>query len=132
MPWHGFTNELQHLDLPTFARMTGVICPPGGACELLSIHARKNILISRNLDLAYGKLIPPRCKGRIAVVTTREAGMRWTREALTDERRLCGRRSGVVLAPQRSGAKFAGDAFHASRGRWWQTGWFTKESAYKP
>ena len=71
-------------------------------------------------------------EGRFANVTTREAGMRWTREALTDERHLCVRRNGVVLAPQRSGAKFAGDAFHASRGRRWQTGWFTEESAHKP
>jgi hypothetical protein len=26
----------------------------------------------------YGARVPPRCRGRIAIVTTREAGMRWT------------------------------------------------------
>ena len=42
-----------------------------------------------------------------------------------------GRRNRVVLAPQRSGAK-SKRSREASRGRRWQTGWFTEESAYKP
>jgi hypothetical protein len=50
--------------------------------------------------------IPPHREGRIAIVTTREAGMRWTlwrraRLCRADERRRGGRRSRVVLASRR-------------------------------
>ena len=51
-------------------------------------------------------------------------------EALTDERRLCVRRSRVVLAPQRSGVKLATMLGHRvdDGGK----RWFTEESTYKP
>src|SRR5215471_18078056 len=41
-------------------------------------------------------------EGRFANVTTRESGLRWTRMALRDVQRRCGRQSRVVRAPQRS------------------------------
>jgi hypothetical protein len=50
--------------------------------------------------------ISPHREGRIAIVTTRETGMRWTlwrraRLCRADERRRGGRRSRVVLASRR-------------------------------
>ena len=110
--------------VPAFAGTTAVnvfptcklICPTGAARTLLSTLVRKNIPIYRNSDLAYIASIPPRlAEGRFADVTRRGAGMRWTwtRCPTSSVRRV--RRSGVVLAPPRSGAKFAGDASRIMR-----------------
>jgi hypothetical protein len=53
--------------------------------------------------LIDGFISPSRLKKRgvRAIVTTREAGLRWTRMRCVDEQRFCGRRSRVVLAPRR-------------------------------
>jgi hypothetical protein len=50
-----------------------------------------------------GFISPSRLKKRgvRAIVTTREAGLRWTRMRCTDEQRFCGRRNRAVLAPRR-------------------------------
>jgi hypothetical protein len=46
---------------------------------MVSSPSHRNISVLRSSDLPYFALIPPRfSEGRIAVVTTREAGMRWT------------------------------------------------------
>ena len=55
-----------------------LICPTSARHELLSILARKNISVYQKQNQSYASLIPPRLQGRIAIVTTREAGMRWT------------------------------------------------------
>jgi hypothetical protein len=44
--------------------------------------------------------VPPRIKGRIAIVTNVGCGMQWTRVAAQDGRGRRGRRSRVVLAPR--------------------------------
>jgi len=50
------------------------------------------------------RAIPPRHKGRIAIVTKREAGMRWLRMCCWRAVRTR-RRNRVVLAPQRLALK---------------------------
>jgi hypothetical protein len=52
-------------------------------------------------------------------------------EALIDERRFCGRRNRVVLAPQRMALKLATMLAHRGLRRW-QSARFTEEITYKP
>jgi hypothetical protein len=63
----------------------------------------------------YGSRIPPRCRGRIAIVTTREAGMRWTR-MLCQTSAVNADGEGVWSWPPDAEAKFAGVTNAASDG----------------
>ena len=56
-----------------------LICPTSGAREFQSSPVAKNISVFQKVESVVCWLIPPRHKGRIAIVTRREAGMRWTR-----------------------------------------------------
>jgi hypothetical protein len=66
-------------------------------------------------------------EGRIAIVTTREAGMRWTRVCLLTSGTEA---DGEVVWSWRAhaGAKLATMLMHRGLRRW-QTSWFTEESA---
>ena len=111
------------------ARPEQVICPTGGDYQLLSTPASKNISIYRISDLTHDPVIPPRLtEGRIAVVTTCEAGRG-------------GRESAVRRAAPTRTAKWCGPGApklwrqvlrRMSARRRWQTRGFTEESAYKP
>jgi hypothetical protein len=56
--------------------VNSMICPTGSRSKTLSSPLGKNILPTYSVNQKYG--IPPGHEGRIAIVTTREAGMRWT------------------------------------------------------
>jgi hypothetical protein len=53
-----------------------LICPTGARRKMLSSAVSKNIPVYRNSECADPASLN---EGRIAIVTTREAGMRWTR-----------------------------------------------------
>jgi len=92
-----------------------LICPTGDAGELLSIPRAKNICLPFFGNLWFVIAIPSHCEGRIAIVTN--AGRAVVDATLScahviagraklvsgcgarDERRCCGRRNRVVLAP---------------------------------
>jgi len=108
-----------------------VICPPGAACMVLSSPAPKNILF-RISELAYCSSIPPRfSEGRIAVVTTREAGMRWTRMCLLTSGTKA---DGEIVWSWRlkAGAQVFRGADKLCERRRWQSARFTEEITYKP
>jgi hypothetical protein len=57
----------------------GPICPTGAIREFLSSCARKNISVFQKVESVVCFAHPASlAEGRIAIVTTREAGMRWT------------------------------------------------------
>jgi hypothetical protein len=60
------------------AREGFAICPTGAACEFLSILPSKNISVFQKPE-SWVMHPASLAEGRIAIVTRREAGMRWTR-----------------------------------------------------
>jgi hypothetical protein len=55
-----------------------LICPTGRLGKTLSSPRAKIFLFTDSVNQKYGPGIPLRHEGRIAVVTKRGAGMRWT------------------------------------------------------
>jgi len=56
-----------------------LICPTGAVREFLSSRARKNISGFQKAESGVWLTYPASlAEGRIAIVTKREAGMRWT------------------------------------------------------
>jgi len=58
--------------IPRAARK--VICPTSALAKILSIRMTKNISVFQKNDFVYSSGVPPRCEGRIAIVTKRGAG----------------------------------------------------------
>ena len=76
-----------------------LICPPGAVGKFLSTLSLENISVLRKAESGVWFSHPASlAEGRIAIVTIREAGMRWTRTHRLTSGDLCGRRSRVVLA----------------------------------
>ena len=91
--------------IPTHARKLECSKSDAGPCSSAQLLAEHFSSVFQNYVVMSS---PSRldAEGRIAIVTTREAGLRWTqgrraRFIRADERRRCGRRSRVVLTPRR-------------------------------
>ena len=106
------------------------ICSAESNVLISSRSARENIPLADFRKSVFVDGIPPlTSEGRFADVTRREAGMRWTwrccptNSADADGEVVWSWRPGHLAPSWRM--------LQAGRRRWWQTEWFTKESAYK-
>ncbi|HZR87363.1 MAG TPA: hypothetical protein VFB02_11185 [Bradyrhizobium sp.] len=105
------------------------ICPAESSMLMGSRSARKNISLANFRKSVFLCVIPPRSsEGRIAIVTTREAGMRWTLTCLLTsgadadgEIAWSWRPKGWRSSPS--------EAEELREGRRWQSARFTEESA---
>ena len=89
---------------PVFYVIDAGSCPAstGVHRKFLSTLTHKNISVFQKRKSVVSSGHPASvAEGRIAIVTTREAGMRWTRTRLKTSGGVCGRSSRVVLARPR-------------------------------
>ncbi len=130
------SNDAPHRLSPPLSTPTIGSPPPCGEGSRLPVtqHSAIQKILAIFPNPCSSLAIPPHCGGALrAIVTTREAGMRWPREIAASSHEGADERSLADVKSQRPDTpKLVSSAMRASAlSPWWPTSRCTRETAYK-